>query len=298
MNLSGIPFTDGTVTPGEAWGAWGDYDAEWIAIKCCSLLNDASKGYWYTTFDGLHLLLGYKTSSFGYTNFGRIWANKMRKTTILWLTIPGQTITQAWFNTTDQTQPSGTTARVLTEVYDNYNDHLWGNGYVSPDPTYNGWYWWWDHTAGSPAYRFVNSLETMNVYEVVRRQVDRQYVKQIAAAFTVTGEVGEDCESFVMVNDKEVLEVSKATGHYYYQDHSRLFYPDPDARLFPLEQAENRASGFLRENKLLPGDAGASTVEFDTIVEESQDKGAIRQELQQNTCVVFAREIPGNLVFL
>jgi len=128
--LSSIPFTDGSVTPGEARRAWGDYDLEWMASKCCSLLRDSSRAYWYTTFDGLHLMLGFKTSSYGATNFGRKWANRMKKTTILWWTWDGQTVTQAWFNTTDETQPSGTTARVLAEVHNNYNDHLWGQGYV------------------------------------------------------------------------------------------------------------------------------------------------------------------------
>lgn len=124
--LSSIPFTDGDVTPGEAYRSWGDYDLEWMASKCCSLLRDDSRAYWYTTFDGLHLMLGFKTSSFGAANFGRDWADRMKKMTILWWTFDGQTVTQAWFNTTDATQPSGTTARVLAEVYDNYNDHLWG----------------------------------------------------------------------------------------------------------------------------------------------------------------------------
>ncbi len=74
--LSSIPFTDGSVTPGEARRAWGDYDLEWMASKCCSLLRDDSRAYWYTTFDGLHLMLGFKTSSYGATNFGRDWPQR------------------------------------------------------------------------------------------------------------------------------------------------------------------------------------------------------------------------------
>ena len=300
--LSGIPFTDGTVTPGEARRAWGDYDLEWFACKCCSLLRDSSRAYWYTTFDGLHLLLGYKTSSYGATNFGRKWANRMKKTTFLWWTWPGQTVTQAWFNTTDETQPSGTTARVLAEVYDNYNDHLWGNGYVSPDPTYNGWYWYWDHTAGSPEYIRAEYLPVMNVYEVVPRNVDENYVQLIGRAFGLTGEVGQSelCDSLVMADltdpaNPKVLQVSKASGQFYFQNHGKLFAANPDAGQFPPEEAEDVAELFLIKNDLLPNDAGACTVEWDVIVEES-DEGKAGQSFQQNTNVVYARQLPGDPV--
>lgn len=297
--LSSIPFTDGSVTPGEARRAWGDYDLEWMAVKCCSLLRDSSRAYWYTTFDGLHLMLGFKTSSYGATNFGRDWANRMKKTTILWWTWDGQTLTQAWFNTTDATQPSGTTARVLAEVYNNYNDHLWGNGYVSPDPTYNGWYWWWDHVAGSPPYLTVNSLETMNVYRVVPRTVNEDYVKSIGRAFGLTGEVGETCDSSLVMADvsdpanPKVLKVSKASGQFYFQNQGKLFAANPDAGQFDPRLAEGVATSFLEEYGLLPQDAKDSSVEFDTLTEESE-QGEVRQQLFQNTNVVYARQLPAD----
>jgi hypothetical protein len=298
MTLSSIPFTDGSVTPGEARRAWGDYDLEWMAVKCCSLLRDSSRAYWYTTFDGLHLMLGFKTSSYGATNFGRKWAERMKKTTFLWLTWDGQTLTQAWFNTTDETQPSGTTARVLAEVYNNYNDHLWGQGYVSSDPSYNGWYWYWDHVAGSPPYLTVNSLDTMNVYRVVPRNVDEQYAQSIGRAFGLTGQVGDLCDSLVMADvtdpyNPKVLKVSKASGQFYFQNQGKLFAANPDAGQFPPDQAGEEAQLFLTKNGLLPNDAGAFTVEFDTLVEES-DKGEERQRLMQNTNVVYARQLPAD----
>jgi hypothetical protein len=151
-DLKAVLFEDGTnLVPSEARNAWGDTDLEWIAFRNCKLLNNTSKGYWANAMNRLHLLLGFKTNSSKHDNFGKIWANKMRKTTIhiLWwtFTIPGQTITQAWFGATDATQPSGTTARVLAETFNCYNDHLWGNGSTSSDPTVDNWYWWWDHTA-------------------------------------------------------------------------------------------------------------------------------------------------------
>ncbi|KPL23895.1 MAG: hypothetical protein AMJ75_05010, partial [Phycisphaerae bacterium SM1_79] len=298
-NLSSIPFHDGSVTPGEARRAWGDYDAEWIASKCCSLLRDDSRAYWYTTFDGLHLMLGFKTSSYGATNFGRKWAERMKKTTILWWTWDGQTVTQAWFNTTDETQPSGTTARVLAEVYNNYNDHLWGQGYVSSDPTYNGWYWYWDHVAGSPPYLTVNSLDTMNVYRVVPRNVDEQYVQSIGRAFKLTGQVVSLCDSSLAMADAsdpanpKVLKVYKGSGQFYFQNQGKLFAANPDAGQFDPRLAEGVATSFLEEYGLLPQDAKDSSVEFDTLTEESEH-GEVRQQLFQNTNVVYARQLPAD----
>jgi hypothetical protein len=244
-------------------------------------------------------MLGFKTSSYGATNFGRKWAERMKKTTFLWITWDGQTVTQAWFNTTDETQPSGTTARVLAEVYNNYNDHLWGQGSVSSDPSYNGWYWYWDHVAGSPPYLTVNSLETMNVYRVVPRNVDEQYVQSIGRAFKLTGQVVSLCDSSLAMADvsdpanPKVLKVYKGSGQFYFQNQGKLFAANPDAGQFPPDQAGEEAQLFLTKNDLLPNDAGASTVEFDSIVEES-DKGEERQRLRQNTNVVYARQLPGD----
>ena len=48
----------------------------------------------------------------------------------------------------------------------------------------------------------------------------------------------------------------------------------------------------MNRNKLLPEDAREYTVEFDTLKEESLERGTIRQELIQNTSVVWARQIP------
>ncbi len=304
-DLTAILFEDGTnLVPSEARGAWGDSDLEWIGFRNCKLLNDDSKGYWSNAMNRLHLLLGFKTNSSKQDNFGKIWADKMRKTTVnvLWwtFTIPGQTITQAWFSATDATQPSGTTARVLAETYNCYNDHLWGNGYTSSDPPVDNWYWWWDHVAGSPPYLSVNSLRTMNVYEIVPRIVDEGYAKQIGTAFGLETEpVAEICDSLVMAdvsdsNNPRILEISKTTGHFYFHDDGKLFVADPKVGQFPPGEAAERARSFLSQYELLPSDAGDFSVEFDTLTEEDRERGAVRQVLYQNTNAVFARQIPAD----
>jgi len=301
--LSGIPCSDGVVTPGEVYDAWGDYDLEWIGSKCCSLLRDSSKGYWATAMDGLHLILGYKTSSYGATNFGRIWAQKMRQTeiTILWwtFTIPSQTVTQAWFTATDLTQPSGTVARVIAETDNCYNDHLWGNGYTSPDPVDDSWYWWWDHSAGSPEYLAVNGLKTMYVYEVLPRNVSEQYARQLGSAFGMnTDLVGDLCDSLVMLDLEDpcsprILQISKATGQYYYQDQGKLFVFNRDAKRYDPGRAGQRAQGFLTERKLFPSDVGDYAAEWDTIVEGGKLGDGEKDTIVQNTCAVYARHLEG-----
>ncbi len=296
--LTAVLFEDGTrLDAGEARSCWGDNDLEWIAFRNCKMLDNNSKGYWATAMNRLHLILGFKTNSSKHDNFGKIWAGKMKKTKFLWWTFPGQTITQAWFNTTDATQPSGTTARVLAEVHDNYNDHLWGQGYTSSDPPNDNIYWWWDHTAGSPPYLRVSGLQQMYVYRVIPRLVDEQYVQEIGAAFGMQGEVVDLCDRLVMAQQDEsgnpqILEISKATGHYHFHDDGKLFVADTSVGQYPPSQAIEVAQTFLVRNKLLPADARAYSVEWDTITEEDRDTGRAMQVLYQNTNVVWARQIP------
>lgn len=297
-DLTAVLFEDGTrLDPGEARNAWGDSDLEWIGFRNCKLLNDNSKGYWSTAMNGLHLILGFKTNSNKQDNFGKIWADNMQQKQILWWTIPSQTLTQAWFHATDATQPSDVVARVLAEVYDNYNDHLWGQGYTSPDPSRDGWYWWWDHKAGSPPYLPVNNLPEMTVYQVVPRTIDEMYVRQIGQAFGVDGQIADGCDQLIMADLKDpanpkILEISKTTGHFNFHNDGKLFVTDPKGQAFPPEQAFERAASFLSQYELIPADARDWTVEYDTITEESE-RGEVGQTLVQNTNVVWARQIEG-----
>lgn len=299
-DLTAVLFEDGTrLDAGEARSCWGDNDLEWIGFRNCKLLNDNSKAYWSTAMNGLHLILGFKTNSSKHDNFGKKWADNMKKTTILWWTIPGQTITQAWFNATDATQPSGTTARVLAEVHDNYNDHLWGQGgYTSSDPARDGWYWWWDHVAGSPPYLPVNNLKQMMVYQVVPRTVNEAYARSIASAFGLQGEIVDTCDSLVTADLSDpanpmILEISKTSGHFNFHNDGKLFIPDPQGGQFPPDgRAVEIAQSFLSRNKLIPTDARAYSIEYDTITEENE-KGDVREILKQNTNVVWARQIYG-----
>ena len=320
--LTAVIFQNGdSLVPGEAtngwppWvGAWGNEDLEWIGFRCCQLLDDASWWCWARSMNRLHLFLGFKTSSFVHDSFGEIWATGMRAqelvvgpgTTVI---IPGRTVTQAFFSACDRTQPRGVVARSIAETLLCYSDHLWGNGFVSPDPVPDFWKWCWSHQVGSPDYLDVNDLSTMYVYEVAPRDVNEAYIRHIGNAFgfsTSDDIVDLCCETgtYVMVrkddpcdcnSDSHVLEVQKSNGRYYYYDLGRLWRVDPcdaNATIFDPNVAVSTATGHLTTYNLYPTDTGAGDVEIDYIVrKDTNDPCSPNEMYPQHTCVVYERQL-------
>jgi hypothetical protein len=111
---------------------WGDQDLEWIIIDACKVLQDNSSKWnrWgWPVFKGLHYILGYNTSTYDVDTRGEDF--------IKYAMGYGDTVRNAWIKAT-QLSESGTKAAYMradkSGVSDTYNDHLWGFGYVSPDP--------------------------------------------------------------------------------------------------------------------------------------------------------------------
>ena len=304
-DLSAIIFKDGnSLVPSEARNAWGDTYLEWIGFRIPQLLNEDSADSWAKAMNGVHLILGFKTNCYAHNSFGKIWAQKMRSKikygNNFMAIIPGQHVAQAWFSATDATQPGGTTARVIGETQNNYEDHLWGNGPTySQDPCSDEEKWLWDHTVPSPICLSVNGLGTMKVYEVVPRDVNEAYVRQIGTAFGLAAEpVVEMCDSLVMAdlsdsNNPKILEVSRLTGHFNYHEDGKLFAVDPNMGRCPNDLAHEVAESFLTDHGLLPDDADAVaySVEYDTITEENIDTNEVLQTFYQNTNVGYGRQI-------
>jgi len=212
--------------------------------------------------------------------------------------IPGQHVAQAWFSATDATQPGGTTARVIGETQNNYEDHLWGNGHTySQDPCSDEEKWLWDHTVPFARQQSVNSLSTMKVYEIVPRDVNEAYVRQIGTAFGLAAEpILQMCDSLVMAdlsdsNNPKILEVSRLTGHFNYHEDGKLFTGDPNMGQFSPALAFEVAESFLTDHNLLPADAGANSVGYDTITKKNVNTGDVLQTFHQNTNVAYGREI-------
>ena len=131
-------------TPGDRWG---QNDLEWVVVAACGPLQDEilSPGggdvlhRWDGAFDGLHTLMGYGAITFDNTDEGRKIAQYSRE---------GTPLIDAWFRTAQEVQPSTNGAGapdgptvwvgamyVVKAGVDPRNDHLWGRGSVSADPT-------------------------------------------------------------------------------------------------------------------------------------------------------------------
>jgi Family of unknown function (DUF6345) len=112
---------------------YGKRELEWLIIAACGPLQLTEGGVswndrWGNTFHGLHLIMGYATTSYDGSGEGRDMANGA---------MAGLDLRSAWVNTAVANQPSSVTWSIMG-VYGpggqtSYNDHFWGKGSVSAD---------------------------------------------------------------------------------------------------------------------------------------------------------------------
>ncbi|MFZ2097872.1 MAG: DUF6345 domain-containing protein [Anaerolineales bacterium] len=239
-NLSSVYFgsshTDQHLSPGDAYKAYGDKDLEWLAFDSCSVLSDGgaapyyNRGYWAATMNGLHLLLGFKNTMYVWApGDGLLWGFYMKG--FSWF-LPPSTVTQAWFQAVDYVQPTVTCARVLAETPNNFNDYLWGKGYVSPDPVADNYYYYWDHCSTGAKQSIIDNTQpeaiTLPRLQVLDRMVNEEYVQNIIApAFNLTGDIAMDDMFYYMVNTSggitQTLQVDRVTGSYSFHNLSSLW---------------------------------------------------------------------------
>jgi hypothetical protein len=274
----GSYHTDADVSPGDAYMAYGNYNLEWLAFDCCSVLADVAPfpddnpapnndSYWAATFNRLHLMLGFKNTM--YVNLpgdGLMWG--------WWMTgflpfMPPVKVTQAWFWAIDGVQPGVTCARVLAEDLNNYNDYLWGKGYVSPDPVVDPYYYKWDHCSTAPKALQVDNVDqimTVPALQVVPRSVNQAYVADIAHAFGMTGTIGMDRQFYYLTNPTEThsLVVDIASGGFSYHNLAQLGVPPTHMLTLPdVEQAHMAADQFFNSHgEGLPGVWQRGTASF------------------------------------
>ena len=273
----GSTHTDQDLVPGDAYQAYGDKDLEWLAFDSCSVLSDGgpapyyNRGYWAATMNGLHLLLGFSNTMYVWApGDGYKWADYLQGWKPSWWPFgylrPPYTVTQAWFAAVDDVQPSVTCARVLAEVPDNYNDYLWGKGYVSPDPVHDGTYWHWDHCSagtlqnlGSPQQK-ATPLATMPIFEVINRPVDEAFIRQwIAPSFGMSGTMETDGQYFYLIDTSQgqtkTLQVDVASGGWKWLNLSKLWVPtETPPRLPSYDSALVTVDNFFaQQGESLPG---------------------------------------------
>jgi len=145
-----LNYTEVGSIPGSPNDLYGQNDAEWIIIAACGPLQDShfvngggnAFDRWRGIFDGLHILLGYGAVTYD---------NELEGSRVTELCLAGWPIIDAWFRTAWEIQPStngypapnGPNIYVVAMYahmgdYATRNDHIWGKGYVAPDPIGSG----------------------------------------------------------------------------------------------------------------------------------------------------------------
>jgi hypothetical protein len=227
QNLSAVYFSttqnDQYLSSGDAYIGYGDKDLEYLAFDACSVLKDSSFIYWASTFNGLHLLLGFinpmHPDPYG---DGLLWGYFMTSSYPL-------TVTQSWFMAINFNQPSWVCARVIGEKLSNYNEYWWN---TSPDPSVDSEKWIWDHCSYGIIYGRNNNEQSdvisLPIIQVLDRNVDENYVHDtIAPAFNITGPVAKDDMFYYMANTSGgitlTLLVDPVTGSYSFLNLSKLW---------------------------------------------------------------------------
>lgn len=263
FGVGGRNHDDQYLVPGDARRAYGDKDLEWVAFSACSTLNNTSRRYWAASMNGLHLLLGFKTTMYD-VNQGHHFAWRVR-----W----GWTVPQAWFAATDITQPqSGRVARVLANEYCHFWDR-WGS--VCAD-SYDWDYWWWDHRAGSEPALLIEPADLsyqMPVFNVATATPSDDMFDRLGNAFgfspTVPAVLDDETQVYRLSEDNLDLTVDQQ-GMFYFADLDKLWVPLTDtvsfaANALTTNDIRHIADSFLSTNQLMPLDASFYEVVSDTI---------------------------------
>jgi len=111
--------------------SWGEKRLNWIALDACDVLaRDGVFDRWgWPVFHGLHMICGFDTTTSDEAHRGRIFATYLNA---------GWTVREAWIRACQDTEGSDTRWAYLRSGAadtDTFNDHWFGRGRVSPDPT-------------------------------------------------------------------------------------------------------------------------------------------------------------------
>ena len=118
---------------------WGDKELEWLIIAACGPLYDHNWNNWEHAFDGLHLLMGYGSRSADNTVEGETFVNWSHPQSMFGGTFQLQafSVPVSWMMAAYAGQPSGKIWAIMgvnsEDCGSSVNDHLWGQGTVSPD---------------------------------------------------------------------------------------------------------------------------------------------------------------------
>lgn len=287
FGVGGEDFDDWQASPNDCQAAWGDGDAEWVALAACLTLDNAVG--WSQCMNGLHLILGFQTPMAD-VEHGYWFARYLSY---------GYTMSQAWFKATDRLQPQGIVARILAEDREHFNDistdHIGGD-------TVDHQKYIWDHQAGSEPARMVDLKQighTMPAYHVLKVFDNDDTYTSLGQAFGVDLEPTDaDAATFsqddtIRVSSDGQLEMDTETGMYTYTDRDALWVaPEETALQAPntptvkvtADDAQTIADQFLTDNELMPHDAQFYEVVNDTITAfDVNAEGTLQQDTAPET---------------
>ncbi len=265
---------DSYLTYTDARRAWGDKDAEYIALLSCSVLADSHEVDWSRTMYGLHLLLGFETTAYDVRNFGARFA---------WRIVAGDYIRTAWFRACDTHQPSGVRAKVLANEYAHFFD-TWYNRYgdswdydyrVVTHPCGATSHWVTSNLVSPGAPQEANQVEVLPVFYTPPLSLAEQQAEwgSLTSAFEMPTQTIQMRPSaptgdyWVSVIDGRELEMDTASGQFYYIDHNKLYSTtaSSQARILAPSGAKDIADQFLTSNGLMPADAQFTAVLSETV---------------------------------
>jgi len=247
---------------------WGDKDAEWIGLAACNVLADSHRTDWSWCMDGLHLLMGFKTTM----------ADVPHGLYFGWYLRNGYNMTQAWFRAADALQPQGKIARVLAEEY----HHFWDRPYNhnSSDAMNYATYFYWTHTVGSEPARQVDIdllQGTMPVFFTPGLDLDAgeddALWEQLGTAFGVETDTpmvaGLSAADPIWMSADGQLEMDGTQGLFAYTELNSLWVTPTVASAATIQLSEQNAKDiadqFLADSGLMPGDAQYYEVLADTM---------------------------------
>jgi len=137
FNNGPLPSNNVLTAPQDVMTSWGDRDAEWFCALSCSPYAFPCAWDWAWGFNDLHLQCGFTTVA--WSTGGSFLGTFAWLMTNSFIPLP---VASSWFLSKAVWQPS-TCVIALADDTRAYSDHLWGYGYVSPDPstvgTLRGW---------------------------------------------------------------------------------------------------------------------------------------------------------------
>jgi hypothetical protein len=279
-------MTDNYVYASDAYMAWGDLDAEWIALLSCSVLADnPSSGFqnqtaWAWAMNHLHLLMGFKTTAYDVGGFGPRFATYIDNST------RNFNLTASWFKACDDRQPNGVVAKVMAEEYNHFFDtkdyqypDWWDNDYYVWTHACGGRYGAGPNFSGMSAQADVQYVAEMPVFKTPPLDLATEATplwNKLSGAFSVPATkftVQADGNYWTSDQGGRQLQMDVDNGLFTYVDTNQFYTPTAGVAIqaaMDVTGAQATADAFLQGNGLMPTDAHPNQVAQDTVAGVTQ----------------------------